>query len=606
LEVGYNSLLPKATGRHIPNKMSDLYSELKTRLQQAIQKSFGDEYGDTDPLLRATQDPKFGDFQANVAMSLAKALKRKPRDIAETICTNARLDDLCDSPEIAGPGFINLRVLATAIARQLLVLADNNRLAIENDPHPQTVVVDYSGPNVAKEMHVGHLRSTIIGDAIAKVMEFLGHKVIRQNHLGDWGTQFGMLIEHLIDSGWKLEAGKSIGDLNVLYQEAKKRFDADEGFAERARQRVVALQGGDTETRALWQALVTASRQYFTEVYGRLDVSLQDEDARGESSYNDALQDTIDELSQKGLTQKDQGATVVYLPDFVGRDDKPLPLIIQKSDGGYLYATTDLACLRYRIRQLHADRVIYVTDARQSQHFAMVFKTAELAGWLDHSVTLEHVPFGSVLGEDGKPFKTRSGEIVRLIELIEEAERRALKVVSDKNPDLDAAQQQEVAKTVGVGAIKYADLSSDRVKDYVFAWDRMLAMEGNTAPYLQYAYTRVQSIFRKGLDQLQNMDISRLHTTHIEIQEPIEKQLALKLFQLESILSQVSERLEPHRLCNYLFELATLFSSFYEACPVLKADTDTSRNTRLLLCEVTARTIKLGLNLLGIRVLEKM
>lgn len=586
--------------------MSDLYSELKNRLQLAIQKSFGDEYRDTDPLLRATQDPKFGDFQANVAMSLAKALKRKPRDIAETICANAQLDDLCDAPEIAGPGFINLRVLPTAIAKQLLTLADNHRLAIENDPHSQTVVVDYSGPNVAKEMHVGHLRSTIIGDAIAKVLEFLGHKVIRQNHLGDWGTQFGMLIEHLIDSGWKLETGKSIGDLNVLYQEAKKRFDADEDFAERARQRVVALQGGDAETRALWQALVSASRQYFSTVYGRLDVSLQDEDARGESSYNDALQNTIEELAQKRLTQKDQGATVVYLPDFVGRDDKPLPLIVQKSDGGYLYATTDLACLRYRIRQLHADRVIYVTDARQSQHFAMVFKTAELAGWLDHNVSLEHVPFGSVLGEDGKPFKTRSGEIVRLIELIEEAERRALKVVSDKNPDLDDQQQHEVAKTVGVGAIKYADLSSDRVKDYVFAWDRMLAMEGNTAPYLQYAYTRVQSIFRKGVEQLETMDISQLHTTHIEIQEPIEKQLALKLFQLESILSQVAERLEPHRLCNYLFELATQFSSFYEACPVLKADTDTSRNTRLLLCELTARTIKLGLNLLGIRVLEKM
>ena len=586
--------------------MSDLYTALKIKLQQAILKSFGEDYQDIDPLLRPTQDPKFGDFQANVAMSLAKALKRKPRDVAEAICTTAELSDLCEAPEIAGPGFINLSVLPSAIADQLLTLADNDRLAIEKDSHPQTVVVDYSGPNVAKEMHVGHLRSTIIGDAIAKVLEFLGHKVIRQNHLGDWGTQFGMLIEHLIDSGWKLDAGNSIGDLNVLYQESKKRFDADENFAERARQRVVSLQGGDSETRALWQALVKASRNYFSEVYERLDVSLQDNDAKGESSYNETLQDTIEELSNKGLTQLDQGATVVYLPEFVGRDDKPLPLIVQKSDGGYLYATTDLACLRYRVRELHADRVIYVTDARQSQHFAMVFKTAELAGWLNHGVKLEHVPFGSVLGEDGKPFKTRSGEIVRLIQLIEEAERRALEVVSSKNPDLSASQQQEVAETVGVGAIKYADLSSDRVKDYVFAWDRMLAMEGNTAPYLQYAYTRVQSIFRKGLQQLGNTDISGLHAAHIEIKEPIEKQLALQLFQLESILSTVAERLEPHRLCNYLFELATLFSSFYEACPVLKAQTETSRNTRLLLCELTARTLKLGLNLLGIRVLEKM
>ncbi|KPJ90750.1 MAG: arginyl-tRNA synthetase [Gammaproteobacteria bacterium SG8_11] len=586
--------------------MSDLYAVLQTRLQQAICKSFGDTFQDTDPLLRPTQDPKFGDFQANVAMSLAKALQRKPRDIAETICANAELTDLCETPEIAGPGFINLRILPTAIADQLLVLAGNDRLAIENDPHLQTVVVDYSGPNVAKEMHVGHLRSTIIGDAIAKVLEFLGHKVIRQNHLGDWGTQFGMLIEHLIDSGWKLDEGKSIGDLNVLYQESKKRFDADEDFAERARQRVVALQGGDTETRALWQELVKASRNYFSEVYDRLHVSLQDDDARGESSYNETLQDTIEELSNKGLTQKDQGATVVYLPEFVGRDEKPLPLIVQKSDGGYLYATTDLACLRYRIRQLHADRVIYVTDARQSQHFAMVFKTAELAGWVDSKAKLEHVPFGSVLGEDGKPFKTRSGEVVRLIQLIEEAERRALEVVSSKNPDLSVEQQHEVADTVGVGAIKYSDLSNDRVKDYVFSWDRMLAMEGNTAPYLQYAYTRVQSIFRKGMAQLADMDITQLHTTHIEIKEPIERQLALKLFQLQSILHSVAERSEPHRLCNYLFELATLFSSFYEACPVLKAETEISRNSRLLLCELTARTLKLGLNLLGIRVLEKM
>ena len=586
--------------------MSDLYAALKTKLQQAIEKSFGEEYQDVDPLLRPAQDAKFGDFQANVAMSLAKALKRKPRDIAETICANAEISDLCEAPEIAGPGFINLRILPTAIAEQLLTLAGNDRLAIENDPQPQTVVVDYSGPNVAKEMHVGHLRSTIIGDAIAKILEFLGHKVIRQNHLGDWGTQFGMLIEHLIDSGWKLEEGKNIGDLNVLYQESKKRFDADADFAERARKRVVALQGGDTETKALWQELVKASRKYFSEVYDRLHVSLQDSDARGESSYNDTLQETISELSSKELTQLDQGATVVYLPEFIGRDDKPLPLIVQKSDGGYLYATTDLACLRYRIQELHADRVIYVTDARQSQHFAMVFKTAELAGWLNHSVKLEHVPFGSVLGEDGKPFKTRSGEIVRLIQLIEEAERRALAVVSSKNPDLSVEQQHEVAETVGVGAIKYADLSSDRVKDYVFAWDRMLAMEGNTAPYLQYAYTRVQSIFRKGMKQLDNMDITQLHAAHIEIKEPIEKQLALKLFQLVSILTSVADRLEPHRLCNYLFELATLFSSFYEACPVLKAETATSRNTRLLLCELTARTLKLGLNLLGIRVLEKM
>jgi arginyl-tRNA synthetase len=586
--------------------MSDLYTALYTRLQQSLQKCFGDEFKDVDPVLRPAQDARFGDFQANVAMSLAKQLQRKPRDIAEQICSKAELSDLCEPPEIAGPGFINLRILPSVIAAQLLGLANDERLAVIPHKHPQTVVVDYSGPNVAKEMHVGHLRSTIIGDAIAKVLEFLGHNVIRQNHLGDWGTQFGMLIEHLMDSGWTPEQDKSIGDLNVLYQEAKKRFDIDADFAERSRQRVVALQGGDSQTLALWRELVKASRAYFSRVYERLDVTLQDGDARGESSYNDTLQKTMDELDGKGLTQKDQGAVVVYLPEFVGRDDKPLPLIVQKSDGGFLYATTDLACLRYRINDLHAQRVVYVTDARQSQHFAMIFKTAEMAGWLNGTVKLEHVPFGAVLGEDGKPFKTRSGEVVRLIELIEEAERRARAVVASKNPDLSASTQEQVATTVGIGAIKYADLSSDRVKDYVFSWDRMLAMEGNTAPYLQYAYTRVQSIFRKGLQQFAISDIGKLHSTHVEIKEPIERQLGLKLFQLESALNLVAERLEPHRLCTYLYELATLFSSFYEACPVLKAETETSRNTRLLLCEITARTLKLGLGLLGIRVMEKM
>ncbi|WP_455204017.1 arginine--tRNA ligase, partial [Kaarinaea lacus] len=319
--------------------MSDLYNRLEEKLQQAIHKSFGDEYIGVDPLLRVTQDPKFGDYQANVAMSLAKQLKRKPREIAEQICQNADIDQLCESPEIAGPGFINLRFKLEVISEQLATLADDERLAIPKDSQPQTVVVDYSGPNVAKEMHVGHLRSTIIGDAIAKILEFLGHNVIRQNHLGDWGTQFGMLIEHLLDSGWKIGDSKGVGDLNVLYQESKKRFDADEDFAERSRKRVVALQSGDANTLALWQALVAESRRYFVEVYQYLDVSLQDSDARGESSYNESLATVIDQLNDKGLTQEDQGATVVYLPDFVGRDDKPLPLIVRKSDGGFLYAT---------------------------------------------------------------------------------------------------------------------------------------------------------------------------------------------------------------------------------------------------------------------------
>ena len=586
--------------------MSTLQNTLVLRLQQAIQQCFGAEYANIDPLLRPTQDPKFGDFQANVAMSLAKPLRRKPRDVADAICAALQIDDLCEPPEIAGPGFINLRIRESALIEQLRGLAADEHLAVAPSAKPQRVVVDYSGPNVAKEMHVGHLRSTIIGDAIARVLEFLGHHVVRQNHLGDWGTQFGMLIQHLLDSGWNPEQRSGLRDLNALYQESKKRFDADEDFAERSRRRVVLLQNGDAQTLAIWERLVAESKRYFSSVYGRLDVSLQEQDARGESSYNAYLSDTLQELQSKDLITEDQGALVAYLPGFVGRDDQPLPLIVRKSDGGYLYATTDLACLRYRLRELHADRVIYVTDARQSQHFAMVFKTAELAGWLNNGAVVEHVPFGSVLGEDGKPFKTRSGEVVRLIELVEEAERRALEVVRSKNPDLDADRQNDVATTVSVGAIKYADLSSDRVKDYVFAWERMLAMEGNTAPYLQYAYTRVRSIFRKGMEQGSVGMTNLSGTDQLTLHEPVEKQLSLKLLQLEPVLQSVAERLEPHRLCIYLYELSNLFSSFYEACPVLKAGSEASRRTRLLLCDLTARTLKLGLGLLGIRVLEKM
>lgn len=582
--------------------MRDIYSLLKEKLQLAIVKSFGSEYADLDPLIRPTQNPEFGDYQANVAMSLAKPLKRKPRDIAELICQNAELEQICDTPEIAGPGFINLRLKAAAIADQLSVLSKDERLGIDKVSQPESVVVDYSGPNVAKEMHVGHLRSTIIGDAISNVLQFMGNTVTRQNHLGDWGTQFGMLIEHLLDTGWNREDSKSIGDLNVLYQEAKKHFDSDADFAERSRQRVVALQGGDEQTLALWRALVTESRRYFVDVYKQLNVSLQDSDAKGESSYNDLLAPTLAKLEKKKLTHLDQGAMVIYLPEFTGRDDKPLPLIVRKSDGGYLYATTDLACLYYRLHDLHANRLVYVTDARQSQHFAMVFKTAELAGWLSDNTRLEHVPFGSVLGEDGKPFKTRSGEVIRLVQLVDEAKRRAKQVVSEKNPELSDEEKNNIAEIVGIGAIKYADLSGDRVKDYIFSWERMLALEGNTAAYLLYAYTRVQSIFRKGVEQTR----ANTESTAIEITHAKEKQLSLKLLQLRSVLESVAERLEPHRLCTYLYELATLYSSFYEACPVLKADTEVSLNTRLTLCDLTARTLKLGLGLLGIRVLEKM
>lgn len=583
--------------------MSELSKVLHHRLKQAIVHCFGDDYQQVDPLLRSTPDPKFGDFQSNIAMSLAKRLGRNPREVATEIVAAAKLDDVCESPEIAGPGFINLRLLSAAIAQQLRRISVDERLGIPMRETAETVVVDYSGPNVAKEMHVGHLRSTIIGDAIAHVLEFLGHRLIRQNHLGDWGTQFGMLIQYLIETDWTPGEDSSVSDLNALYKESKVRFDNDVEFAEKSRNRVVALQAGDPQSIQLWQGLVSESRAYISAVYQRLDVSLTDSDIRSESAYNDLLEPMVAELTSKGLAQQDQGATVVFLSEFTGRDDKPLPLIIRKSDQGFLYATTDLACLRYRIQDLHANRLIYVTDARQSQHFAMIFKTAEKAGWLDSGATTEHVPFGSVLGEDGKPFKTRSGETVRLVDLIEEAERRAFEVVTQKNPELDEETQKDIANAVAIGAIKYADLSGDRVKDYVFSWERMLAMEGNTAPYMQYVYTRVRSIFRKGIEQ-GNIDLSAL--TEIDISDPVEKQLSLKLFQLDDVLEKVAQHLEPHRLCTYLFELASQFNSFYEACPVLKAESEIQRQSRLLLCDLTARTIELGLRLLGIRVSERM
>jgi len=591
--------------------MSELFQTIEKRFQQAFSKAFGESYANIDPQLRATQDVRFGDCQANFAMGLAKQMKCSPRALADQVCQQLELADICEPPEIAGPGFINLRLLPSALSQQLLALSQDSRLGVLPVSHSQTVVVDFSAPNVAKEMHVGHLRSTIIGDAVVRVLEFLGHQVIRQNHVGDWGTQFGMLIEHLLENGWQPDketaVNQSYRDLNALYKISKKQFDEDPAFAERSRQRVVALQQGDVDTLAIWQSLVAQSRQYFSAVYERLDVTLQDSDVKGESAYNDLLSDTVSELKAQGLVKTDQGATVVYLPGFVGRDNQPLPLIIQKSDGGYLYATTDLACLRYRIQSLKAERLIYITDARQSQHFAMIFKTGEMAGWLTDQVRVEHVPFGSVLGEDGKPFKTRSGEVVRLVELIDEAERRAKAVMTEKNAQLSDQEQTVIAKTVGMGAIKYADLSSDRVKDYIFSWQRMLAMEGNTAPYMQYAYTRVRSIFRKAAGQDNSNPLDSIKTAdQLHIDKAEEKALCLKLLQFSSALNSVAEHLEPHRLCTYLYELATTFSSFYEACSVLKADSEASRLTRLLLCDLTARTIEQGLSLLGIRVLEKM
>ncbi|MAE60969.1 MAG: arginine--tRNA ligase [Planctomycetaceae bacterium] len=594
--------------------MHDPQTELSQRFSAAIAEAFGPEHAAVDPLIAPAKNPKFGDYQANVAMSLGKAVGRNPRDVAADLLAALDVGDLFDPPDIAGPGFINLRLKDDYLSQCAASLAGDERLGVGPDDSPQRVVVDYSGPNVAKEMHVGHIRSTIIGDAIVRVLEFLGHTTIRRNHLGDWGTQFGMLIEHMIDTGATTQADSfHVGDLNALYQQSKQAFDSDPAFADRARDRVVKLQSGDPDTLKLWRLLIDESYRHFSEVYARLNVRLTEDDVRGESAYNDVLSDVLADLESAGLTVLSDGAVCVFPDGFAGRDGEPLPLIIRKSDGGFLYATTDLAALRYRIRDEHAQRIAYVTDARQKQHFAMVFQTAKSAGWIDEGaaqdssggVRLDHVPFGTILGEDGTPFKTRSGDTVKLADLLDEAEQRAAAIVARKNPDLDANQRRQVARVVAIGAIKYADLSSDRVKDYVFSWDRMLAMDGNTAPYLQYAYARIQSIFAKA-----DVDPSTLRNspapTDVPVTHPAEKALILKILQLGGVIRAVSETLEPHRLCTYLYELASSFSSFYENCPVIAADNDAQRRARLILCDITARTLKTCLGLLGIETLDRM
>ena len=603
--------------------MSDPQQQLTERLAAAVEAALGPDFAGADPMVRTAQKPEHGDYQANLAMALAKRLGRKPRDVAQAIVNHLDASDLCKVPEIAGPGFINLTLRDDYVESIGSALAADDRLGVESVHNPQTVVIDYSSPNVAKEMHVGHLRSTVIGDALARALDFLGHTVVRQNHIGDWGTQFGMLVQYLIENvepgvenPWRPDGEYDvggIGDLDGFYKAAKKVFDEDAEFADRARQRVVKLQGGDEETLARWRYLVRQSKRHFDDAYRRMGIETTDTgdaheaaeqhllEYRAESFYNPALGETVRELEDRGMVTESEGAACIFLDEFTGKDGEPLPLIIRKSGGGYLYATTDLAALRYRVREIGADRIIYVTDARQRQHFAMVFRAAEKAGWLEGqggAVDAEHVSFGTILGEDGKPFKTRSGETVRLADLLDEAERRAADIVAEKNPELSEKDRAEVAAAVGIGAIKYGDLSSDRVKDYVFSWQRMLAMDGNTAPYLQYAYTRVRSIFRKAGEEPPR-------GAAVAIEHPAERALVLKLAQLGPTVRAVGESLEPHRLCTWLFELASAFSAFYENCPVLQAD-EKQRASRLALCDTTARALQLGLGLLGIRVMDRM
>ncbi len=576
--------------------MADLQSKLEAALTEAVAAALGDEHRDADPLVRPSNDPKFGDFQANLAMGLGKKLGAKPRDLAEQIV--AELGDaggLLDRPaEVAGPGFINMALSAPALndaAAQLQPPTQTSAAAT-----PEHVVIDYAGPNLAKEMHIGHLRSTIIGDALARVLTHLGHTVTRQNHIGDWGTQFGMLLQHLIETGWNPQGDHRIADLNTLYQEAKQRDDNEPAFAEAARKRVVALQSGEPEARAIWLALIDESVRHMNEVFTRLGVLLTDDDLKPESFYNDKLQETCALLEQAGVAKVSDGALCVF-----GESEDAAPLIIRKSDGGYGYATTDLAAVRYRVQEVGADRVVYVVDHRQREHFHKFFAAAQKAGWIGEGVRLDYVPFGTILGKDRKPFKTREGTNVRLGDVLDEAVQRAERVIAEKNPDLPADERNDVARAVGIGAVKYADLSNDRVKDYVFDWDRMLSLEGNTAPYLLYSYARIQSIFRKG-----GVTPDEAAGFAIDVSESGERQLVLKLAQFDAAVASVGESLEPHRLCTYLFELATLYHRFYESCPVLKAEDEPTKHSRLALCGLVAATLKRGLDLLGIRVVERM
>ena len=578
--------------------MADPILALNRAFEAAITAAFGAEHATTDPALRRSNH---ADFQANIAMALGKRVGRPPREVAAAIVKDLRTEGLCSKVEIAGPGFINLTLDDAYLARELADTAASEALGVSRAAAPETVVIDYSSPNVAKEMHVGNLRSTIIGDSIARVLTALGNRVIRQNHVGDWGTQFGMIIEHMIDEGQAEAADLSASYLNALYKAARARFDADPAFAERARLRVVKLQGGDEPTLAIWRRLVDASARYFSSVYQRLGVGLRGEDMAGESFYNPMLDGVASELEEKGLGTISDGALCVFLDGFTGREGVPLPLIVRKQDGGYGYAATDLAALRHRTDALGATRIIYVVGAPQAQHFAMVFAVAKMAGWLREPARAEHVAFGSILGADRKMFKTRSGESVRLGDLLDEADARGAKAVQDKSPQLDAETCARIGHMVGMGAIKYADLSSDRIKDYVFEWDRMLAFEGNTAPYLMYAHVRVRSIFRKG-----EAETGSIAGSPIAVVAPKEHALSLEILRFGSVVREVGETLQPHRLCLYLYELASAYTSFYEACPVLKAATEAERNSRLALCALTARVLAAGLDLLGIEAPERM
>ena len=631
----------------------NLYQTVEREAQAAFAAA---GLSDSPVVLQAAKNPDFGDFQINGVMGAAKKAKQNPRELAQKVAEALADNAVIESAEVAGPGFINLRLRPDFLAQNIQTALNDAHFGVAKTAQPQTVVIDYSSPNLAKEMHVGHLRSSIIGDSISRVLEFMGNTVIRQNHVGDWGTQFGMLVAYLVEQQ-KDNAAFELADLEQFYRAAKVRFDEDAAFADTAREYVVKLQGVDETVLALWKQFVDISLSHAQAVYDTLGLKLRPEDVAGESKYNDDLQPVVDDLVEKGLAVEDDGAKVVFLDEFKNKDGEPAAFIVQKQGGGFLYASTDLACLRYRVGTLHADRLLYVVDHRQALHFEQLFTTSRKAGYLPENVKAEFIGFGTMMGKDGKPFKTRSGDTVKLVDLLDEAIKKAAIVIKEKSHlaqllekiqnafhvdvqlgDLkiklntdeliitlnnnysaaiplskqftikdanNVAEYKDVAfdnifensKKIGIGAVKYADLSKNRTSDYVFDWDAMLSFEGNTAPYLQYAYTRVQSVFRKAGE----WDA----TAPTILTEPLEKQLAAELLKFEDVLQSVADTAYPHYLAAYLYQTATLFSRFYEACPILKSEGAT-RNSRLQLAKLTGDTLKQGLELLGIDVLDVM
>ncbi|KHN91750.1 arginine--tRNA ligase [Pectobacterium actinidiae] len=554
---------------------------------------------DSEAQIRQSAKAQFGDYQANGVMAVAKKLGMPPRQLAEKVVQLLALEGIAEKTEIAGPGFINIFLDKQWVANQVENALNAPKLGL-TPVEPQTIVIDYSAPNVAKEMHVGHLRSTIIGDASARTLEFLGHNVIRANHVGDWGTQFGMLIAYLEKMQNESASEMDLSDLEAFYREAKKHYDEDADFAERARAYVVKLQGGDEYCRQMWRKLVDITMTQNQINYERLNVTLTKQDVMGESLYNNMLPGIVADLKAKGLAVESEGATVVFLDEYKNKEGEPMGVIIQKKDGGYLYTTTDIACAKYRYETLNADRVLYYIDSRQHQHLMQAWTIVRKADYVPDSVSLEHHMFGMMLGKDGKPFKTRAGGTIKLSELLDEAYDRALKLIAEKNPQMESDELTALAKVVSIGAIKYADLSKSRTTDYVFDWDNMLAFEGNTAPYMQYAYTRVASIFKRAGIQEDSL------TQPITLSDEREFALATRLLQFEETITSVAREGTPHVMCSYLYDLAGLFSGFYEHCPILNADSDDVRQSRLRLALLTAKTLKQGLDTLGIETVEKM